>query len=139
MTVQIANIFIWQKNSKIRNLELKRNSVNVITGESGKGKSSILHIIDYCLLSSDAKGISKANIDDRSNWYGIRLWTSKGLVTIARPAYHCDEISTIFFSDKGDIPEYPEKNMKVASLKKVLDKEFGLDADLKVPYGGSTI
>lgn len=139
MTVQIKNILIWQKNGVIRNLELERDAVNVITGESGKGKSSILHIIDYCLLSSKADGISKANIDDKSNWYGLRLHTSKGLVTIARPAYHCREASTLYFCDNGEIPELPKLNMKVNSLKKVIDKEFGLDSDLKVPYGGKTI
>jgi hypothetical protein len=139
MTVQIGNILIWQKNEVVRNLELEQNAVNVITGDSGKGKSSILHIIDYCLLSSKADGISKANIDDKSSWYGVRLHTTKGLVTIARPAYHAGETDTLFFSDIGDIPHLPTKNMKVASLKMVLDKEFGLDSDLKVPYGGKTI
>lgn len=139
MTVQIKNILIWQKSGVVRNLELKRNAVNVITGESGKGKSSILHIIDYCLLSSKANGISKANIDDKSSWYGLRLYTSKGLVTIARTAYHVGEMSTAYFSDNGEIPDFPIHNMKVASLKKVLDKEFGLDSDLKIPYGGKTI
>lgn len=139
MTIQIENILIWQKNGVVRNLELKRDTVNVITGESGKGKSSILHIIDYCLLSSDANGISKANIDDKSSWYGLRLHTNKGLVTIARPAYHCRETSTLYFCDNGEIPELPTHNMKVASLKKVLNKAFGLDSDLKVPYGGKTI
>lgn len=139
MTVQIENIVIWQKNGVVRNLELQRNAVNVITGDSGKGKSSILHIIDYCLLSSTADGISKANIDDKSTWYGVRLHTTKGPVTIARPAYHTGETDTLFFSDNGDIPQLPTKNMKVASLKMVLDKQFGLDSDLKVPYGGKTI
>lgn len=139
MTVQIENILIWQKNGVVRNLKLQQNAVNVITGDSGKGKSSILHIIDYCLLSSKADGISKANIDDKSSWYGLRLHTTKGLVTIARPAYHTGETDTLYFSDDGAIPELPTKNMKVASLKMVLDKEFGLDSDLKVPYGGKTI
>jgi len=139
MTIQIKNILIWQKNGVLRNLELKINAVNVITGESGKGKSSILHIIDYCLLSSKADGISKANIDDKSNWYGLKLHTSEGPVTIARSAYHCGESDTIYFNGHGDIPELPEHNMKVSSLKKVLDKAFGLDSDLKVPYGGRTI
>lgn len=139
MTVQIKNILIWQKSGDIRNLELKRNAVNVITGESGKGKSSVLHIIDYCLLSSKADGISKANIDDKSSWYGLRIYTSRGLVTIARAAYHVGETSTVYFSDTGEIPDTPIHNMKITSLKKVLDKEFGLDSELKIPYGGRTI
>jgi len=139
MTIQIANILIWQKNGKLRNLKLERDFVNVITGDSGKGKSSILHIIDFCMLSSKASGISKANIDDKSSWYGIRLYTTKGIVTIARPAYHCRETTMVYFCDNGEIPEFPELNMKVESLKKILNKEFGLNSDLKVPYGGKTI
>ncbi|UJJ33058.1 DUF3732 domain-containing protein [Halopseudomonas maritima] len=139
MTVQIKNILIWQKSGGVRNLELKRNAVNVITGESGKGKSSVLHIIDYCLLSSKADGISKANIDDKSSWYGLRLYTSRGLVTIARAAHHVGETSTVYFSDTGEIPDTPIHNIKITSLKKALDKEFGLDSDLKIPYGGKTI
>lgn len=47
--MQITNILIWQIDSTLRNLELEENKVNVITGDSGKGKSSILAIIDYCL------------------------------------------------------------------------------------------
>lgn len=139
MSIQIKNILIWQKSGLVRDLELKLNAVNVITGESGKGKSSILHIIDYCLLSSKADGISKANIDDKSSWYGLNVHTSKGLVTIARPAYHVGEMDAVYFSDTGEIPETPFLNMKIDSLKKVLDKEFGLDGDLRIPYGGRTI
>jgi hypothetical protein len=139
MTIQINNILIWQKDGAVRNLELERDRVNVITGDSGTGKSSILHIIDYCLLSSTANGISKENIDNKSSWYGLRLYTSKGLVTIARNAYHVGETKNIYFSDVGEIPKFPKHNITIASLKKVLDKEFGLDSDLRIPYGGNTI
>jgi len=110
MTIQIRNIIIWQKSGSVRNLELERDKVNVITGDSGTGKSSILHIIDYCLLSSTANGISKENIDDKSSWYGLRLYTSKGLVTIARNAYHVGEAKSVYFSDVGEIPELPKHN-----------------------------
>ncbi|MFB2643623.1 DUF3732 domain-containing protein [Shewanella bicestrii] len=139
MTIQIKNILIWQKSGELRNLELYPNSVNVITGESGKGKSSILHIIDYCLLSSKADGISKYNIDDKSSWYGLRLLTNDGEITIARPAYHIGETQEAYFTDKGEIPVLPYNNIKVETLKKVLDKLFGLDGELKVPYGGRTV
>lgn len=139
MSFQIANVLIWQKNGLLRNLEFKKNHVNVITGESGKGKSSILYIIDYCLLSSTATGISKENIDNKSDWYGIRLWTTKGVVTIARPAYHKEELKMIYFSDSGDIPHSPTLNMSSKELKMHLDKELGLNSNLVVPYGGRTI
>jgi len=139
MSLQIANVLIWQKNGNLRNLEFKRNAVNVITGDSGKGKSSILYLIDYCLLASSAKGISKENIDKKSNWYGIRLWTSKGLITIARPAVHTGDTDSAYFSDTGEIPDEPTNNMSLQNIKSLLDKEMNLNSDLKVPYGGRTI
>ena len=40
--MQITNILIWQIDSTLRNLELEENKVNVITGDSGKGKSSLI-------------------------------------------------------------------------------------------------
>src|SRR5256885_16560162 len=69
--IQISNILLWQKDQQFRNLEFRHNHVNVITGDAGKGKSSILFIIDYCLLASETKGISKTNIDSKVDWYGI--------------------------------------------------------------------
>ncbi|MFW5402762.1 AAA family ATPase, partial [Yersinia sp. 1252 StPb PI] len=71
--MQITNILIYQTDDTLRNLVLEENKVNVITGDSGKGKSSILAIIDYCLLSSTSDGISKTNVDNYVNWYGIRF------------------------------------------------------------------
>lgn len=136
MTIQIENILIWTKDSGLRNLEIALNSVNVITGEPGKGKSSILHIIDYCLLSSSANGISKKNIDEKASWYGLKLKTESGSKTIARPAYHRGCHSKAYFNDDGVIPEEPDINLNVDSLKKILNREFGVDGDLKVPYGG---
>jgi energy-coupling factor transporter ATP-binding protein EcfA2 len=138
MSFQIANVLIWQKNGILRNLEFEKNKVNVITGDSGKGKSSILYIIDYCLLASSAKGISKENIDNKSEWYGVRLWTSKGLITIARPAFHRN-LKKVYFHRHGEIPEHPVANMAQDSLKRILDGELGIDSNIVVPYGGDTI
>lgn len=139
MSFQIANVLIWQKNGKLRNLKFDKNAVNVITGGSGKGKSSILYLIDYCFMASSAKGISKENIDKKSEWYGVRLYTKEGLVTICRPAAHKRDTSSAYFSGSGEIPENPVNNMSQKNIKSLIDKELGLNSDLKVPYGGRTI
>jgi len=139
MSFQIANVLIWQKNGNLRNLKFDQNAVNVITGDSGKGKSSILYLIDYCLMASSAKGISKENIDKKSDWYGVRLYTKEGLVTICRPAAHKGDKISAFFSGSGEIPMNPVNNMSQKNIKSLLDKELGLNSDLKIPYGGRTI
>ncbi|EEH4961742.1 DUF3732 domain-containing protein, partial [Salmonella enterica subsp. enterica serovar Javiana] len=121
------------------NLELKENKVNVITGDSGKGKSSILAIIDYCLLSSSSDGISKTNVDNFVNWYGIRLSINGKYFTICRKATHFEEDDLVYFDKNGDIPQIPINNIKKDVLKEHLNYEFGINSSLKIPYGGRFI
>ncbi|EAS4968089.1 DUF3732 domain-containing protein, partial [Salmonella enterica] len=137
--MQITNILIWQIDSTLRNLELKENKVNVITGDSGKGKSSILAIIDYCLLSSSSDGISKTNVDNFVNWYGIRLSINGKYFTICRKATHFEEDDLVYFDKNGDIPQIPINNIKKDVLKEHLNYEFGINSSLKIPYGGRFI
>ncbi|EAP6693983.1 DUF3732 domain-containing protein [Salmonella enterica] len=126
-------------DSTLRNLELKENKVNVITGDSGKGKSSILAIIDYCLLSSSSDGISKTNVDNFVNWYGIRLSINGKYFTICRKATHFEEDDLVYFDKNGDIPQIPINNIKKDVLKEHLNYEFGINSSLKIPYGGRFI
>lgn len=137
--MQITNILIWQIDSTLRNLELEENKVNVITGDSGKGKSSILAIIDYCLLSSSSDGISKTNVDNFVNWYGIRLSINGKYFTICRKATHFEEDDLVYFDKNGDIPQIPINNIKKDVLKEHLNYEFGINSSLKIPYGGRFI
>lgn len=134
--MQITNILIYQTDDTLRNLVLEENKVNVITGDSGKGKSSILAIIDYCLLSSTSDGISKTNVDNYVNWYGIRFKINGKYHTICREAIHCEDDGLVYFDKNGEIPESPVNNIKKESLKKQLNYEFGINSSLKIPYGG---
>lgn len=137
--IQISDIILWQKNGIRRNLSFLKNRVNVITGDSGKGKSSILFIIDYCLLASEMTGISKTNIDSKVDWYGIRFTTNGRELVIARPSESHGASDQAFFDPNGFIPEIPTLNTRVENLKKVLSGVFGIDAELRVPYGGRFI
>ncbi|CNG68761.1 AYP/GTP-binding protein [Yersinia enterocolitica] len=137
--MQITNILIWQTDKTLRNFELEENKVNVITGDSGKGKSSILSIIDYCLLSSSSDGISKTNVDNFVNWYGIRFNLNGKYHTICRKATHYEEDDFVYFDKNGEIPETPNNNLKKNVLKEHLNYEFGINSSLKIPYGGRFI
>lgn len=137
--IQINNILLWQKNGTLRNLEFLENHVNVITGDSGKGKSSILYIIDYCLLASETKGISKANIDSKITWYGLKINIHGRNFLIARPSGESNETAQAYLSESDEIPEIPSFNIKIENLKKILNDAFGIDSELKIPYGGRHI
>ena len=136
--MQILKLLIWQKNKILRNFSFKENKVNVITGDSGRGKTAIIYIIDYCMLSSKATSISKKNIDEDVEWYGIVIKLNNKIITIARRAFHinCNEI---YYSEIGEVPIIPTVKMDIDSLKLILEKEFELNTNMKIPYGGSSI
>ncbi|MFU1554254.1 DUF3732 domain-containing protein [Aeromonas sp. A04] len=138
-SIQLENIILWQRDGSIRNLEFKKNKVNVITGDPGKGKSSILFIVDYCLLSSSSKGISKTNIDSNVYWYGIRINILGTTVTIARGAIGTSGENSIYYNAHGEIPSQPIENITMANLKGLLNRLFGIDPNLIIPYGGRNI
>jgi hypothetical protein len=137
--IQILSVVLWQKNGIKRTLEFMRNRVNVITGDSGKGKSSILYIIDYCLLASETTGISKTNIDSKVDWYGLKISVDGKELVIARPSESKGTTDRAYFNENGIIPDSPVLNVRIDSLKKVLSGAFGIDTELRVPYGGKYI
>ncbi|WP_438382511.1 DUF3732 domain-containing protein [Asaia sp. BMEF1] len=137
--IQISNLVLWQKNGIKRTLNFLHNRVNVITGDSGKGKSSILFIIDYCLLARETTGISKTNIDSKVDWYGIKISIDGKELVIARPSESNGATDQAYFSENGTIPTLPILNVQIDNLKKVLSSAFGIDTELRVPYGGRYI
>lgn len=136
--MQILKLLIWQKNGILRNFPFQENKVNVITGDSGRGKTSIIYIIDYCMLSSSASNISKKVIDEDVNWYGIVFKINNKTITIARQAFHINS-SNIYYSEVGEVPKTPTTKIGLSSLKLVLEKEFGINNSMKIPYGGRFI
>lgn len=137
--IQISSVILWQKNGIKRTLDFLHNRVNVITGDSGKGKSSILYIIDYCLLATETTGISKTNIDSKVDWYGIKISVDGKELVIARPSESNGKTDKAYFNENGVVPDVPVLNTKIENLKKVLSSVFGIDTELKVPYGGRYI
>ncbi|MBK8484736.1 MAG: DUF3732 domain-containing protein [Saprospiraceae bacterium] len=85
MKLTIKNIILFPKNrSKDRRIvSFELNKVNVITGESHKGKSALVHIIDYCLGSGKCS-IPVGHIRDKTEWFGVHLITDKTELLILR-------------------------------------------------------
>lgn len=53
MRWQIETIMYFSRHGKRRDLSFDLNKVNIISGDSGTGKSAVLQTIDYCLGSSE--------------------------------------------------------------------------------------
>jgi hypothetical protein len=69
----ISNIFFLSVSGERREVELKPSVMNIITGASGTGKSTLIKAIDYCLGSSKCE--LPAHVRRRSVAVGVK-WTS---------------------------------------------------------------
>ncbi|WP_286897450.1 MULTISPECIES: DUF3732 domain-containing protein [Sphingobacterium] len=140
MKFHINKIVLWFKNNAIpRTIDFLPNKVNVITGGSGTGKSSILSIFDYCMLSTKAN-IADEVINENIAWYALDFKINDKDFLIARKAPTSNIGSgDIYFSSDGTYPEKLVKNNDIKQVKSVLEKEFGIDENLKVPFGGKHI
>ena len=135
----INEIILWLKSGEIRTIPFLNNKVNVITGNSDTGKSSVLDIIDYCLCSSKAN-IPNRHIGVNVLWYGINITINSKHYTIARGEVINSRPSTeYFFSGSGKIPDLPYSSIGSSELKTILEQEFSINDSVTFAYGRKNI
>ncbi|MBO2007588.1 DUF3732 domain-containing protein [Hymenobacter negativus] len=83
-TMQVRAIVLYNYEGEKRILPFKLGRVNIITGESETGKSSIINVLDYCLGRSDFKMFKGVNMGVVA-WYGVVLQVGWTQVFIAKP------------------------------------------------------
>ncbi len=127
MTFKIKKIILWSKEreKQRREIEFDLNFVNVITGASGKGKSALIFIIDYCLGSSKC-AIPIGIIRDKTEWFGILLQFSQKQVLLARKEPSLGEEMYFDEAEFIEIPDELEKNTHVDDLKKLMNNFLNL-------------
>ena len=71
MNFYIKKIRLWfHRHPEPKEYEFKPNKVNVVTGDSSTGKSSILRVIDYCLMAKESTIVEDV-INTNVSWYGL--------------------------------------------------------------------
>jgi hypothetical protein len=85
MNAKIKHVILWPKDSakQKRVVKFDLEKVNVISGESHKGKSALVHIIDYCLGSGKCS-IPVGEIRNKTEWFGVHLICAKTELLILR-------------------------------------------------------
>lgn len=85
MKFLISKLIIWPVDKSLlpRIISFDTSKVNVLTGGSGRGKSSIIHIIEYCLGSS-RNGISVGPIRDKASAFGVLIKLEKTELLLIR-------------------------------------------------------
>jgi len=136
MKFGIDEIILWSNKNHIRKIFLKRNKVNIITGKSGMGKTSIMKIIDYCFLASSHK-IPHSIINENVSWYGIKFYINNKQFIIARKSPIGEIVSKDYYFSNTDItPNLPHSNIDNIELKKIIDTEFSINQHTTLSHGG---
>ncbi len=131
MTMQISAISLYGKNGERRDIEFNIGEVNIITGASKKGKSSLLDIVEYCLGSSECT-VAEGHIKKTVDWYAVLLQFPDTQVFIARaaplPGVKSNSSSHFLVEKEITIPNKDEleANTNIDSVMAFLTSKLGV-------------
>ena len=132
MNFYIKKIKLWfSTHSQPIEYEFKKNKVNVVTGDSSTGKSSILRVIDYCLLSKESTIVEDV-INENVAWYGLALHLNGHDYVVARKAPTNGRIGHDFYwadnTDEFPGDDYPRPTQGVSRVEIIdfINREFGV-------------
>jgi Protein of unknown function (DUF3732) len=145
MKIAILEIILWPKDldHSPRIIPLVVDKINIITGESGTGKSTLTWIIDYC-LGSDKCSIPVGLIREVTGWFGLRLQLANTQMIVARRNPEGQQTTNELYWTEGlnvSAPPVIEKNARVEDLKNRFNQiahlsALDFSADENVGFGG---
>lgn len=140
--IQIKEIVLYNYRNQKRVIPFKLGTVNIITGKSKKGKSTLIEIIDYCLGSSKCD-VSEGVVREKVAWFGLLLNIGKSQVFVARenPPHDAYTTNRAFYLEgkKINSPEKIESpNTTIEAIEDTLARKMGINENLNVPPEGQT-
>src|SRR5215469_6297637 len=81
--MQIVGLAVYNRHGEMRSLNFKLRSLNILTGESETGKSTVLDIIDFCLGRDDVE-LPGSRIFDTVGWFAVIIQSGDARILIAR-------------------------------------------------------
>jgi hypothetical protein len=145
MKLAILKVILWPKDSTLfpRVIEFLPGKINVITGESATGKSTLTWIVDYC-LGSDKCSIPVGLIREVTGWFGLHLQLANTEMIVARRNPEDQQTTTDLYWEEGlelHVPPVVRKNARIEDLKNRFNQITHLPAldfstDDNVGFGG---
>lgn len=127
----ISNIFFIGEGGRVRNLPLNLGEVNIFTGASGTGKSTLIKAIDYCLGSSRCE--LAAHVKRHSLAVGVKWVLGDAQMITARLVPPVGQAtSTKMYVSNGrnlPIPSHVEQLQGLTTLeaaKGFIERAFGI-------------
>jgi hypothetical protein len=109
MKAKISKIILWPKRAdkKPRVIKFEMNGVEVLTGKSQTGKSSLIPIVDYCLGSGKC-AIPVGEIREHAEWFGVVLRLPDAEMLLARRNPGLQAQTTEMYFDMGEQVVIPD-------------------------------
>lgn len=139
--MQLDALILYNADGDIRQIRFRPGQLNIISGESGTGKSSIIGILRF-LLGGDSPNVPLGPIQDTVAWYGLLAHVNDTQFFIGRPApahgvTTNQAMLSIGESEAPDAAEL-EANANTADLVDYLGGLIGIEENLHVPPEGRT-
>ncbi|MFF3089989.1 DUF3732 domain-containing protein [Streptomyces nojiriensis] len=143
MTFQIRAVTIYGKQpGQVHTVPFKPGGLNIVTGDSRRGKSALLTIIDYCLASSEYP-VKSGKVRDYVSTFAITLVKPGQQLFVARRAPEAKKgVSTVLcvLSQAPGSPPPPLGDLRFVTprdvAKDVLSDFCGIDRNIRVPAVG---
>ncbi len=84
MSFQIQSLSIYSHDGRRKDVNFASSALNIITGRSETGKTTLLRVIDYCLGATTYR-IPVDIIHDSCSWFGVLFVKDGKRVFVARP------------------------------------------------------
>lgn len=104
--MQILTIAVWNADGEVRRIDLTPG-VNIITGESQTGKSTLVDIISYC-LGHNKPEIPAGPIASTVSYFGLLVQIGETVAFLGRPALEMGQESTVIAQLEIGVDDLPE-------------------------------
>ncbi|MFJ4895032.1 DUF3732 domain-containing protein [Streptomyces sp. NPDC088788] len=143
MTFQIRAVSIYGKQpGQVRTVPFDTGSLNIVTGDSRRGKSALLTIIDYCLASSGYP-VKAGAVRDYVSAYALTLVKPQQQLFVARRAPEGKASSSTVLCIVSQAPGTPPPSLEeltfatpLDAAKDMLSDFCGIDRTVRVPAVG---
>jgi len=131
MNFFIQKVRIFFNGDTYEDYIFEPNKINVITGDSGTGKTSILSIIDYCLMAHENN--IPYDIQKKVTWFSILFSINGKVWFVARKSPIGGMSGEVYFSENYS-DEKIKSNITVGEFKDKMNKEFKVDDKLNYNF-----
>jgi hypothetical protein len=139
--MQIESLVLYSRRGERRVVRFRLGRLNVITGDSQTGKSSLTNIFRYC-LGSKRPDVPFGRISSTVAWYALVVNIDGTRLFLGRPAADgSEEVSAaMLLVEPEELPAFDElqANTTAAELRHYLASGIGIEENLHVPAYGQT-